>query len=371
METQPTRLEDWLQAGLFAAFLTLPLLDLGLGLDPTEPPPRESITTQLPEHPADLGSLASWPERFDAYYRDHFGWRSWLIRHLHQLNYLVFRVSEAREVVVGRDGWLYYGATAIDYQRANRPFTNRQRKRWFGSVQRRQEWLERQGIEYLFAIAPNKHEIYPEHLPAKLERTGEETRWQLLSRLLRLHTPTTIVDLHAPLLAARRHEQVYERTGSHWNARGDYIVYSEIFAQLVEWFPRLERVPWEQIEWADRGDTGLALMLGVEDIVDEPLIRPGGGVRYPHSSFRRLRTLATDQDDPSLPRAVIFHDSFMVPLAPYLSEHFSHAVYQWHPSFDGRLIQRVRPDVVIELRVERRLQLNAIPNILPRLESGS
>ena len=58
--------------------------------------------------------------------------------------------------------------------------------------------------------------------------------------------------------------------------------------------------------------------------------------------------LVTEIDDPSLPRAVIFRDSFVSRLVPFLSEHFSRAVYLWQNDFDADVVAKEHPDVVIQ-----------------------
>jgi hypothetical protein len=363
------RSEDLAQIALFALFLLLPLADAALDLD-APAAPHHAPSAKSPEAPRTLAGLAAWPELFDGYYRDHFGWRSWLIRRFHQANYLLFRVSESDQVFVGRDGWLFYGSTATSYQRNDRPFTGRELRSWARSIRSREQWLESRGIRYLLLFAPNKHSIYPEHLPNRLRRVGGPSRYEALSAELSDALGAAWLDLHAPLRAAKAERQVYERTGSHWNASGAYVAYIEILERLQGWFPDLRRVPWEQVKMEDHGPPDLARMLALEGFVDERRPGPAAGVRYPRLDVRRNGGVVTQQDDPSLPRAVIFHDSFAVSLMPYLAEHFSYAVYQWRSRFDGDLILRVQPDVVIEERVERRLMLPAIPNRLPRARAA-
>jgi hypothetical protein len=60
-------------------------------------------------------------------------------------------------------------------------------------------------------------------------------------------------------------------------------------------------------------------------------------------------------DRPGLPRAVILRDSMAIPLIPMLSENFSRVVYVITREFDGALIEREKPDIVIEEFVERSL----------------
>jgi len=62
---------------------------------------------------------------------------------------------------------------------------------------------------------------------------------------------------------------------------------------------------------------------------------------------------AFEHSDAGLQRAVMFRDSFVSWLIPFLSEHFSRIVYSWENSFDHELVGRKHPDVVIHEMVER------------------
>ena len=58
---------------------------------------------------------------------------------------------------------------------------------------------------------------------------------------------------------------------------------------------------------------------------------------------------------PGLPRAVILRDSMAIPLIPLLAENFSRVVFASTRKLDRALIERERPDIVIEELVERSL----------------
>jgi hypothetical protein len=63
--------------------------------------------------------------------------------------------------------------------------------------------------------------------------------------------------------------------------------------------------------------------------------------------------------DPSLPRLVMFHDSFGTALKPFLAEHFSRAVYDFSPmTFDQSILEREKPDLVIQEITERYLSID-------------
>jgi hypothetical protein len=64
--------------------------------------------------------------------------------------------------------------------------------------------------------------------------------------------------------------------------------------------------------------------------------------------------IVSEVDGPRLPTAVIFHDSFMAALRPFLAQSFRRAVYVQGP-FDAAVVAREKPDVVLDERVERYL----------------
>jgi hypothetical protein len=77
--------------------------------------------------------------------------------------------------------------------------------------------------------------------------------------------------------------------------------------------------------------------------------------------------LVTEIPGSSLPRAVIFRDSFASRLAPFLSEHFSRVVYLWQNDFDGDVVLDEHPDVVIEEITSRHLYVfMPSPELIPR-----
>jgi alginate O-acetyltransferase complex protein AlgJ len=65
--------------------------------------------------------------------------------------------------------------------------------------------------------------------------------------------------------------------------------------------------------------------------------------------------LVTEVAGSTLPRAIVFRDSFGSRLVPFLSEHFSRVVYLWQNDFDADIVEREHPDIVIQEIVGRHL----------------
>ena len=354
----------------FLAAIALPLADVMLGLDPTPaltekrslaPPPKlrpgEMVTVSY------VGALESW-------WNDNFGFRRVLVRQYSRLQ-LAFGLSPTKSVIVGKAGWLYFAEDdALAAYRAVRPFKADDIARWQRRMEARRDWLAARGIRFLVVIAPNKETVYPEFMPDTLNRVGRVSRLDQLLAHMRERSTVAILDLRPALVAAKETGIVYLRTDTHWNERGSLLASSEIVGRLGAWFPRL-RPPVESAfeplthdGWS--GD--LVAMLSLEGRLGEPrlelrplqarLARPAA-VEVPQAGPQQIVS-ATETGDRFLPRAVMFHDSFGRRLQPFLSEHFARIVYSsgpsdWRRNFDPRLVERERPQVVIQEIVERLL----------------
>jgi hypothetical protein len=67
-------------------------------------------------------------------------------------------------------------------------------------------------------------------------------------------------------------------------------------------------------------------------------------------------------DDPDLPVAVAFRDSFATALVPLLAEHFSQSTWLWTRTADPDEIEAANPDFVIYEITERYLMASIPPN---------
>jgi hypothetical protein len=329
-----------------------------------------------PRHLADMprlklkgAALHQFPAQFEAYFNDHFGLRSTLLRWRTLADVDWLRVSPAPKIILGQKGWLFYTEKmpGLDYQ-SRRPFTEKQLAHWQQILEARRDWLASRHIRYLFVIAPDKQAIYPEDLPRSLRaEQSRDTRLDQLMRHLHAHCNVTVVDLREPLRQAKTREPVYSATDSHWNGRGAYAAYRRLVERLRPWFPDLQ--PWprsdfEEVEFPQFSDC--AQMLGLTDRLGDVSLDlmprqlrqarlADKSVRLPLSPVEPL--FAMEQANSRLPRAIMFRDSFGAHLVPFLSEHFQRIVYAWQdvPSFETELIEREHPDVIIQEVVERKL----------------
>lgn len=320
----------------------------------------------LPAAPVDPDALKRYPRRFEAYFADHFGFRTTLVRSYNEVFGRWLRWGD-EDVVFGKNGWLYYRDTALRYRRAA-PFDDQTLDAWVRTLQRRRDWLRDRGIEYVFAVSPNKDTIYPEFLPDHLAHHEGESRLDQLLRALRERTDVTIVDLRGPMLEAKpSFERLYHPADTHWNDFGAYVGYAALMQALTHQIEVGGPTPLEAFQRRSVPSLrDLANMLGLpEDYPSESIALSLPGARsvvhdeprYRDNPFAPPQAPARVGEiaDPSLPRAVVFRDSFGDPLIPLLSEHFSRIVYIWSEQVDGSIIEAEHPDVVISAMNERKL----------------
>jgi alginate O-acetyltransferase complex protein AlgJ len=343
---------------LFVVVISLPLAANLAGVDGADPG-------------AENRELATWKDGVSAWFGDHFGFRSTLVRWYGETRLFGLGVSPSTAVVVGRDGWFFYADDKAVEDYANvELITDAGLANWREAVLRASRWLQSRKIAYVFTVAPDKHAVYAEAFPATIARIHDMSRAdQLFSAL---QDTGLALDARPALFAAKQQERIYHQTDTHWNDRGALVAYQQIINAVRA------RVPSTPAAWARSDFTptprtvegmDLAGMMGLTRVlreVDLPLVptrprrarvvEPAGA--KPTDEEGRL---ITEIDDPSLPRAVIFRDSFVSRLVPFLSEHFSRAVYLWQNDFDAAEVQKEHPDVVIQEIVGRHLY-NFIPS---------
>jgi hypothetical protein len=65
---------------------------------------------------------------------------------------------------------------------------------------------------------------------------------------------------------------------------------------------------------------------------------------------------ATRSSDTKLPKALVYHDSFMTMMQPYLSEHFATAIYIRDLFVNLETVKDYHPDIIVHECLERLLR---------------
>ena len=358
-------------AAVFVIVISLPLAANLAGRDGADPTAENRELAAFPRVDRSWASLAAFAPQLGAWFDDHFGFRSTLVRWYGESRLFALQVSPSSAVVVGRDGWFFYGddKAVEDFAQVD-PMTADAIANWRAAILRAGDWLRARGIAYVFTIAPDKHVLYAEDMPGTIARVGDISRTDQV--LTAIQDTGLAVDLRPSLFEAKSRERIYQQTDTHWNDRGALVAYQRIIAAVRSRVPRTPPA-WTRSDFEPGEDRiaglDLAGMMGLKRALSEidltlvprrprraRVVEPPGA---PPTAEEGL--LITEIDDPSLPRAVTFRDSFASRLVPFLSEHFSRAAYLWQNDFDAGVVGRERPDVVIQEIVGRHLY-NFIPS---------
>ncbi len=360
------KLEARIGIASFFALLWLPLVVALIEPAQTISVSEQRGLTQLPELRMNAASLAALPRALDAYYDDHLGLRDDMIRAWAWLNIELLGVSPSPELVVGKQGWLFFGDDeAISQYRGTARFEPADLEHWTRVLEQRRDWLSSRGIEYLVVFVPNKHSMYAEYMPDSLPRMREGSQLDRLVAHLERESDVPFLDLREALQAEKNEHRIYHKTDTHWNDLGAYTAYRAIIERLATRLASLADHEPVAVRRADRTTPGLGLarIVGLsraypEQSLDLVIERPRAGVpvrqRAAHERrVQRQLPFALGTGDASLPSAVMFRDSFANALIPFLSESFERIVYVWHPDVNAHVVELERADVVIQEIAER------------------
>ena len=258
----------------------------------------------------------------------------------------LFGTSNTDEVILGRDGWLYYASTAGDYCNI-RALSDREIGNIAVTLSLLDEAAEQAGMDFLFVPAPNKNSVYPEYMPENYVVLQQDGDLEVLFDALR-ETGVPYADL-LPVLTAGS-ETLYHRTDSHWNNLGAAAACEEILSLLgrdalsfdaqnftlqndfpgdlaAMLYPSLEVPETQQVfTLPPLTETGNS-----EDVLYETACESGSGVLYCQ------------------------RDSFGNALAPLLGVHFEEAVFSRSVPVNLARAKELGADVLIWEIAERNI----------------
>lgn len=359
---------------LVAGFLIVIFLPLAANLAGKDGGDQEGENRELATFPTFEGtweSAVAWPTGLDLWFQDHFGFRSTLVQWFGQSRYFGLHVSPSSLVVRGKQGWLYYADDAgLDDFISENPLPAGEVANWRETILRARNWCRAHSIAYVFTIVPDKHVIYPENFDDHVRQISP------VSRADQVFTATldtgVVVDVRQALLAGKSQDRLFHVTDTHWNDRGAFLAYQQIIDAVHRQLPAVpaarDRSAFNATSRLLSG-RDLASIIGLKWVLSEEdlqlLPKKGRGYRVvePPGSYATAGEgrIVTEIPGSTLPRAVVFRDSFTSLLAPFLSEHFSRVVYLWQNNFDADEVLKEHADVVIEEIVGRHLY-NFIPS---------
>ena len=327
-------------AVFFAASLTL---SLGILFDG---PSKAGANEQLSKPPVLVSDGAYNPDLLSdsaAWVSDHFFLRQELIT-MHNRLSAITQTSGAEDVVLGRDGWLYYDSTMDNYTGQNL-MTDRELFSAATNLELMASYCREQGKEFLFVIAPNKNALYPENMPDTGIVNPRQDAENLHKELTARQVP--YVDLFA--LFDAQEEPLYFAHDSHWNSKGAALAADAINDALGKpshYFndPFSATAPHQ-------GDLYEMLFPAGQDPEQDPVY--GGKLNFTYVGAATKPDSITLKTEGSGEASLLaYRDSFGNLLYPYLADSYASATFSRSTRYD---LTKPGDFVLIEL-VERNLR---------------
>lgn len=283
--------------------------------------------------------------------------------------YHVIRDRYFTGVIADPSGWVVYtGENSFnDFQNIDQ-FTTEEVK----SIKRRLKnlcsVLTKDEIKLIVLIPPNKNTIYPEYMPAEIPQINKKSRLDQVMGVWNDTDNCKVVDLRPTMLEAKKRDKVYNATDSHWTDYGAFLAYQQLSQIMKQDFPAVKVrsiAEFEPESLVINGD--LTSSFGYFDTQEnavrfKPMFETDYLVRTIEAPDGFSDMVLTFTDNPDLPTAIIYRDSFFAAMVQFILENFKEAEYNWSFNVDIDMVRAKKPDYLILEVTERYLQV-AIFNI--------
>lgn len=329
---------------------------------------------QMAPRPAfDTASYGSYAASYEAYFNDSLPFRDALIAFNSKWNYFVFHSSVNDNVILGKDGWLFYankedGDPIACYQGQNL-YTEEQLAQIAANLCNIKAFLDARGIEFVVLIAPNKERMYPEMMPDIYGQPASEYAALQVVRYIKEHTDIRIIYPYKELMMAKRQLEgrlLYHKVDTHWNYLAGYIASRTLLQEFGIDLPEITSSTI-QISEIDNAWSDLAAMIHLSKQLEknEPDYLVSGYEEHQVVNDKwdfptELIYHAVDAD----PRDIyIVRDSFCSAMSGYIGSQFNSS-YMIHSSLYGieNFIEH-DPDIFVLETVERAVSVLGVFDI--------
>ena len=345
---------------LFFGLCLVPSLGLLSGRTNTNSEKRTLAV--MPDIMTNQGINGEFTKQYDDYFTDNFAFRSDLITLDAFLYADVLGQSVSDQVIVGKDGWLFFEPTVNDYKKTDL-LTDNEIYRIYRTLCIQKMYLENNGIDFIFTAAPNKASIYGNYMPDRYLVEGGRNNFEKLTALF-ADQNFDYVNLHEVLQSGRETGslQLYHKMDTHWNNAGAMLAFNALLTKVAAldnaflFDSGVDLIPRKEISW--QGDLS-GMLYPTANLLDMQYVFD---VEKEYTAQRPIKSLEDLTIRTACPAGsldlLMFRDSFANALIPLLSNAFASVNYSRAVPYDYTQIEAGTDIVILEI-AERNL-----PNII-------
>ncbi len=314
-------------------------------------------------------SLNKYIKNIENYSQRNFFARNFFFSIYREIKLNLFKTNPIpNKVIEGNEGWYFLGdsySNTVKESKGLITFSKEDLERIGSTLTKRKTFLDKRGIHYFFAVAPNKHTVYGDYLSIK--KSSNKTK---LEQLLEYsdNIPVHIVDLKSKFPSNQYY--LFHKTNTHWNDLGafyGYLSLMEPISKIYKDIPILSLDDFDiTIDTSYQED--LTKMLQQEVLEKRVTLIPKTPFTYKDIEEKKIPIPKNYKKSPSdyekryttknkKLKVLIFRDSYGSAFLPFISETFGETLFIWAHHFNEQLIEQEKPDIVIHEIVERNLDM--------------
>ena len=323
--------------------------------------------SKLEKPSIELAHLPDFPEQYEDYYNDSLPFRNQLIKLNSKIEYYIFKNSSHEDVIVGKNGWLFYNKKAdgdpVATYKGLVLFTEEELEQIAGNLEKSEKKLADMGCEFVLYIAPNKERVYYEEMPDYYGMPAEYYKVGQLVEYLEEHTDIRIVYPYHELMEAKSNFSdldLYHRVDTHWNSAGGYIGGTVLLHELGIDMPAIgdDSLSIQPVsnQFADLANY---LNLGSELNTEKDYSITGYESHNPvtvKDEFFGEWSFKCDATADSR-KLLMARDSFCTAMITVIASQFRESCMIHHDGFSDDMIEKYEPDIFVYELVERNIPL--------------
>lgn len=294
----------------------------------------------------------AWSSQVQSYVSDHFGFRSALVTADSTLKAKLLHTSAEEDVIIGKNGWLYYTPTVQDYL-GNPTVSDLGIANICRNLEMMQDYAAQMNSRLLVTVVPNKSTVYPQYMPANYKPSGVDNNLTRLTQAI-ADAGLPYCDMAQALTASAADVQLYHKHDSHWNNTGALCGYRALLDAAGITHTTYDDLAFEESNvW--EGDLQRMLFPQSTELDVQHVYPISFTYRY-LGRYKDADDLNIDTMQPTGNGALLmFRDSFGEAIIPYLSEHFATAKYSRARPYPMHHLENMQYDLVIAEIVERNI----------------
>lgn len=301
-------------------------------------------------------------EEMGTYFEKHFAFRPYVISVDAEIQSNVFKVSNLESVVVGKDDYLFYSSTLDNYLGRN-IMSDRAIDNISHNLKITQSYVQAQGANFLFTVAPNKNSLYEENMPYYYKvKVSDKKNIDNLKKSMEEYG-INYCDLYP--VFKNNDEVLYLKQDSHWNDKGAMLAYDTILKKLNKPHPDFDA---DNATTADfMGDLGKMIYPKTQ--------KAEANFDYSDSFDFEYTNEVKSVEDPIIKtecknasgNLYMYRDSFGNSILPFFASSYKEAYFtKTFPLNLSLDMLANKPDTVVIELVERNLNwLNTMPAVIP------